>query len=119
LPPAEARIGSGNGRRHAWRRTQGAAGYLRVDAKYEANYKIWVPKLKFHNACQITNALKLNVGLLTPKERILYHDDRVDEKIMGLLEVGYPSLVVMLRDRLFDGFLGFRPKRYSGAHPSR
>jgi uncharacterized protein (DUF362 family) len=61
---------------------------------YEANYKIWAPKPKFHNACQITNALKLNVGILTHKERMLYHDDRVDEKIVDLLEVGYPNLIV-------------------------
>ncbi|MFZ2147656.1 MAG: DUF362 domain-containing protein [Sedimentisphaerales bacterium] len=61
---------------------------------YEANYKIWVPKLKFHNACQITNAIKLNVGILTHKERMLYHDDRLEEKIVDLLEVGYPNLIV-------------------------
>lgn len=61
---------------------------------YEANYKIWMPKLKFHNACQITNAIKLNVGILTHKERMLYHDDRLEEKIVDLLEVGYPNLVV-------------------------
>jgi uncharacterized protein (DUF362 family) len=61
---------------------------------YEANYKIWMPKLKFHNACRITNAIKLNIGILTHKERMLYHDDRLDEKIVDLLEVGYPNLIV-------------------------
>jgi uncharacterized protein (DUF362 family) len=61
---------------------------------YEANYKIWMPKLKFHNACQITNAVKLNMGILTHKERMLYHDDRLEEKIVDLLEVGYPDLIV-------------------------
>jgi uncharacterized protein (DUF362 family) len=61
---------------------------------YEANYRIWMPKLKFHNACHITNAIKLNIGILTHKERMLYHDDRLNEKIVDLLEVGYPDLVV-------------------------
>ena len=75
--------------RAKWHKTMLVARSL-----YEANYKIWVPKLKFHNACQITNALKLNVGILTHKERMLYHDDRVDEKIVDLLEVGYPNLIV-------------------------
>jgi len=61
---------------------------------YEASYKIWIPKLKFHNACHITNAIKLNVGILTHKERMLYHDDRLVEKIVDLLEVGYPDLII-------------------------
>jgi uncharacterized protein (DUF362 family) len=61
---------------------------------YEAEYKIWMPKLKYHIVCQITNALKLNVGILTHKERFLHHDDRLNEKIVDLLEVGYPDLVI-------------------------
>ena len=61
---------------------------------YEANYKIWMPKLKFHNGCKITNAVKLNIGILTHKERMLYHDDRLNEKIVDLLEIGYPNLIV-------------------------
>lgn len=75
--------------RARWHKTMLVAKSL-----YEANYRIWIPKLKFHNACQITNAVKLNVGILTHKERMLYHDDRVNEKIVDLLEVGYPDLVV-------------------------
>ena len=61
---------------------------------YEAEYKIWMPKLKFHIVTQVTNALKLNVGILTHKERFLYHDDRLHEKIIDLLEIGYPDLIV-------------------------
>ena len=67
---------------------------LLAKSLYEANYKVWMPKLKFHNACRITNAVKLNIGILTHKERMLYHDDRLDEKIVDLLEVGYPDLIV-------------------------
>jgi uncharacterized protein (DUF362 family) len=61
---------------------------------YEADYKIWMPKLKYHIVTEITNALKLNIGLLIHKERFLYHDDRLHEKIVDMLEVGYPDLVV-------------------------
>lgn len=75
--------------RAKWHKTILAAKSL-----YEADYKVWVPKLKFHNACRITHALKLNMGILTHKERMLYHDHRLEEKIVDLLELGYPDLVV-------------------------
>ena len=58
-----------------------------------ADYKVWAPKLKYHICCTITNALKLNIGILLHEERMLYHDDRLNEKIVDLLEVGYPDLV--------------------------
>ena len=60
----------------------------------EANFKIWMPKLKYHIFASITNALKLNIGILTHKERMLYHDYRIHEKIVDLLEAGYPDLIV-------------------------
>jgi len=61
---------------------------------HEADYKIWMPKLKFHIVAQITNALKLNMGILTHAERFIFHDDRLNEKIVDLLEVGHPDLIV-------------------------
>jgi uncharacterized protein (DUF362 family) len=67
---------------------------LMAKSLYEAEYKIWMPKLKYHIVVDITNALKLNIGILTHKERFLYHDDRLHEKIVDLLEPGYPDLVV-------------------------
>jgi uncharacterized protein (DUF362 family) len=60
----------------------------------EANFKIWMPKLKYHIFAHITNALKLNIGILTHKERMLFHDYRIHEKIVDLLEPGYPDLIV-------------------------
>ena len=60
----------------------------------EADFKVWAPKLKFHIFCSITNALKLNVGILAHKERMMFHDHRIHEKIVDLLEPGYPDLVV-------------------------
>jgi uncharacterized protein (DUF362 family) len=60
----------------------------------EADFKIWMPKLKYHICCEITNALKLNIGSLLHRERMLYHDDRLNDKIVDILEVGYPDLIV-------------------------
>ncbi|WDP86434.1 MAG: DUF362 domain-containing protein [Desulfobacter sp.] len=60
----------------------------------EAEFKIWMPKLKFHIVTEITNTLKLNIGILNHKERFLYHDDRLHEKIVDMLEIGYPDLIV-------------------------
>jgi uncharacterized protein (DUF362 family) len=71
---------------------------------YEAEYKIWMPKLKYHIVCQITNALKLNIGILTHKERFIYHDDRLNEKIIDLLEVGYPDFIVTDAITIGHGF---------------
>ncbi|MCD6570721.1 MAG: DUF362 domain-containing protein [Deltaproteobacteria bacterium] len=61
---------------------------------HEADFKIWMPKLKYHICCEITNALKLNIGILLHKERMLYHDDRLNEKIVDLLEIGYPDMII-------------------------
>ena len=61
---------------------------------YEAEFKIWMPKLKFHIVTEITNTLKLNIGILNHKERFLYHDDRLHEKVVDMLEFGYPDVIV-------------------------
>lgn len=61
---------------------------------HEADFKIWMPKLKYHIFASITNALKLNIGILSHKERMYFHDFRIHEKIVDLLEAGYPDLVV-------------------------
>ncbi|MFZ5562840.1 MAG: DUF362 domain-containing protein [Thermodesulfobacteriota bacterium] len=60
----------------------------------EADCKIWMPKLKYHIFASITNCLKLNIGILTHRERMLFHDHRIHEKIVDLLEPGYPDLIV-------------------------
>jgi len=60
----------------------------------KADFKVWMPKLKYHVFASITHALKLNVGILLHKERMLFHDHRIHEKIVDLLELGYPDLVV-------------------------
>lgn len=77
-----------------------------------ADYKIWMPKLKQHIFTSFTNTLKLNVGILTHKERMLYHDWRIHEKIVDLLEVGYPDLVIVDAVDITYGF-------ESAPHPVR
>jgi uncharacterized protein (DUF362 family) len=85
--------------RAKWHKTMLVAKSL-----HEASYKIWMPKLKYHIVCQITNALKLNIGILTHKERFLYHDDRLNEKVVDLLEIGYPHLIVTDAVTIGHGF---------------
>ena len=71
---------------------------------HEADFKIWMPKLKYHICCEITNALKLNIGSLLHKERMLFHDDRLNEKIVDILEMGYPDLIVTDAVTIGHGF---------------
>jgi uncharacterized protein (DUF362 family) len=70
----------------------------------EADFKVWMPKLKYHICCTVTNALKLNIGILTHKERMLYHDDRLNEKIVDLLEVGFPDVVISDAIKITHGY---------------
>jgi len=71
---------------------------------HESDFKIWMPKLKYHICCEITNALKLNIGSLLHKERMLYHDDRLNEKIVDILEIGYPDLIITDAVTIGHGF---------------
>ncbi len=71
---------------------------------YEADYKIWMPKLKFHIVTEITNTLKLNIGILNHRERFLYHDDRLHQKIVDMLEIGYPDIIVSDAVTIGKGF---------------
>lgn len=71
---------------------------------YEAETKIWMPKLKFHIVTEITNTLKLNIGILNHRERFLFHDDRLHQKVVDMLEVGYPDLIVTDAITIGKGF---------------
>ncbi len=73
-------------------------------ALVDADFKIWMPKLKYHICCTVTNALKLNIGILTHKERMLFHDDRLNEKIVDLLEVGFPDVVISDGIKITHGY---------------
>lgn len=69
-------------------------GFHLANSIFNADFKIWMPKLKYHICCEITNALKLNIGILQHRDRMAYHDDRLNEKIVDLLEAGYPDVIV-------------------------
>ncbi len=60
----------------------------------DSDTRIWMPKLKFHIFAGITHCLKLNIGILAHKERMLFHDWRIHDKIVDMLEIGYPHLIV-------------------------
>lgn len=79
-------------------------GMIVPNSLSQADFLLWMPKLKYHICCTITCALKLNVGILTHKERMLFHDDRLDEKIVDLLEFGYPDAVVTDAIKVGIGF---------------
>jgi len=61
----------------------------------DADYKVWLPKLKHHVSSLMTCALKLNIGICDSAQRLPGHDWRLEEKIADLYEVGHPDLVVV------------------------
>ncbi len=69
-------------------------GFNVADSILQADTKIWMPKLKYHICCQVTNSVKLNIGILQHRDRMVCHDDRLNDKIVDLLEIGYPDIVV-------------------------
>jgi uncharacterized protein (DUF362 family) len=73
-------------------------------AVLDADTKIWAPKLKYHICCEVTNALKLNIGILQHRDRMVCHDDRLNDKIVDLLEIGWPDLVVTDATTVGHGF---------------
>ncbi len=60
----------------------------------ENDFLVYAPKLKSNNLTQgLTAAIKLNVGILKDRERMWNHNYNLDEKIVDLLEVGYPDFI--------------------------
>jgi len=60
----------------------------------ENDFLIYLPKLKTNALTQgLTAAIKLNIGILRDKERMWNHNYNLDEKIVDLLEVGYPDFI--------------------------
>ncbi len=58
------------------------------------DFLIYTPKLKTNYLSQgFTGATKLNIGLLLDRERIWNHNYNLDEKIVDLLEVGFPDFI--------------------------
>jgi uncharacterized protein (DUF362 family) len=60
----------------------------------ERDFLIYTPKLKTNSLAHgLTAALKLNIGILCDGERMWNHNYNLDEKIVDLLEVGYPDFI--------------------------
>ena len=60
----------------------------------ESDFLIYAPKLKSNVLAEgLTAALKLNIGILLDKERMWQHNFNLEEKIVDLLEVGYPDFI--------------------------
>ena len=58
------------------------------------DFLLYAPKLKSNVLSHgMTGAVKLNVGLLLDRERIWNHNFNLDEKIVDLLEVGFPDFI--------------------------
>ena len=58
------------------------------------DFLIYTPKLKSNSLTHgLTAAIKLNVGILCDRERMWNHNCHLDEKIVDLLEVGYPDFI--------------------------
>ena len=57
---------------------------------------IYATKFKFNILVNvITGALKLNIDLLDDEERMMFHDMRLDDKIVDLHEVGKPNFIAV------------------------
>ncbi|HWI62190.1 MAG TPA: DUF362 domain-containing protein [Symbiobacteriaceae bacterium] len=60
-----------------------------------ADTLIFTPKLKSNVLAHgISAALKLNIGSVDDDERMLFHDHRLDDKIVDILEACHPGLII-------------------------
>lgn len=59
------------------------------------DFLVYAPKLKSNVLSHgLTASLKLNIGILMDRERMWNHNFKLDQKIVDLLEVGFPDLIV-------------------------
>ncbi len=60
----------------------------------DRDFLIYTPKLKTNALAHgLTAAIKLNIGILCDGERMWNHNYNLDQKIVDLLEVGYPDFI--------------------------
>ncbi|MEW6457082.1 MAG: DUF362 domain-containing protein [Acidobacteriota bacterium] len=60
----------------------------------ENDLLVYAPKLKTNVlASGMTASIKLNIGIIGDKERMMHHTYRLPEKIVDLLEIGYPDFI--------------------------
>jgi uncharacterized protein (DUF362 family) len=69
---------------------------LRIAEKMaDADSYVYLPKLKCHCVSSMTGAVKLNIGIISDDERAIRHDFMLNDKIVDLIEVGYPDFIIM------------------------
>ncbi len=81
---------------------------------HRADTKVYLPKLKCHCVCNMTGAVKLNIGICSDDERSIRHDFMLNEKIVDLLQVGYPDFTIMDAIDVGVGNEAFPTKRKLG-----
>jgi len=70
----------------------------------ERDFLVFAPKFKTNVLTHAyTGAMKLNIGTIDSKERLLHHNHRLDAKIVDILEVANPDLIVTDGIRLSFG----------------
>ncbi|MCU0848280.1 MAG: DUF362 domain-containing protein [Spirochaetes bacterium] len=69
---------------------------LRISEKMaNADSYVYLPKLKCHCVSSMTGAVKLNIGIISDDERAIRHDFMLNDKIVDLIEAGYPDFIIM------------------------
>ncbi len=69
---------------------------LRIARKMaDADSYVYLPKLKCHCVSSMTGSVKLNIGIISDDERAIRHDFMLNDKIVDLIEVGYPDFIIM------------------------
>lgn len=76
-----------------------------------ADFKLSVPKLKGHSQTTITNSLKLTIGLVDRRERLVGHHYLLDEKIADVACACLPNVVITDAVVAGQGSTGF-PQPY-------
>ncbi|MFB0564979.1 MAG: DUF362 domain-containing protein [Candidatus Aminicenantaceae bacterium] len=60
----------------------------------DSDFLVYAPKLKTNVLSQgLTGAIKLNMGILLDRQRMWNHNFNLDEKIVDLLEIGFPDFI--------------------------
>lgn len=77
------------------------------------DFLIYTPKLKSNSLTHgLTASIKLNIGILLDRERMWNHNHNLDEKIVDLLEVGYPDFIATDAVEISMGGNQFTQKGY-------
>ena len=58
------------------------------------DYFVSIPKLKGNNYAGVTLSIKNNFGLISKKERLKYHDDRLHDHLSDIALIRQPDLVI-------------------------